>query len=145
MAYLEFKNGVTPINDTNLNSMQNSIETDINGKASGTILYKDSTGISGQNSLTLSQNISNFKKIEIVYDLSNTSNVDERYGKNMARQFDVSSSSSDLLISENINNAFYATMNISENTLSILRNRIVNSGLPSEGNYFIVTKVIGYK
>lgn len=151
--YITFDNGSQPaLNDTNVNNMQKLIKQDIitkhdtlNNKINGTVLYDNSTGISGQGSLTLSQDRSNFSTVKIVYDISTTSDISERYSRNAIKEFDVSDSAEDLLISENINSLYYASISITGTTLNIIRNRVVNNGNPVEGNYIIITKVIGYK
>lgn len=144
--------GDTPVSPENLNKLQKDINDDVtakyntlNNKINGTVLYDNSTGISGKESLTLSQNISNFSTIKIVYDVSNDSNINNRYARNAIKEFDVSNSTEDLLISENINSPYYASVSITGTTLNIIRNRVVNNGNPAEGNYIIITKVIGYK
>lgn len=150
--YITFDNGSQPaLNDVNVNNMQKLIRQDIetkyntlNNKINETVLYENATGISGQGSLTLSQAISNFSTIKIVYDLSNDSNINNRYARNAIKEFDVSDSTEDFLISENINNIYYATVSITGTTLNITRNRTISNGTPAEGNYFIIKKVIGY-
>ena len=150
--YITFDNGSQPaLNDINVNNMQKLIRQDIetkyntlNNKINGTVLYEDATGISGQGSLTLSQAISNFSTIKIIYDLSNDSNINNRYARNAIKEFDVSNSTGDFLISENINNIYYATVSINGTTLNITRNRTVSNGTPAEGSYIIIKKVIGY-
>ena len=54
---VNFENGVTPINDTNLNKMQTDLQ--------GTVLYENSTGTTGD--ITLSDEIENYDEYEIKY------------------------------------------------------------------------------
>lgn len=151
--YITFDNGSQPaLNDINVNNMQKLIKQDIITKfndlkqtISETVLYENATGVSGDGSITLSESISNFDKIKIVYDLSNNSNINNRYVYSGIREFDTSNTSS-LLLSELLDKGYYATISISQNILSITRNRTTNAaGVVSEGNYFIITKVIGVK
>jgi protease II len=58
---VNFENGVTPLNDTNLNKMQ-----------IGTSLYEDETGTNGQ--ITFSEEIADGDEIEIIYCRRRASN-----------------------------------------------------------------------
>lgn len=58
---VNFENGVTPINDTNLNKMQADLQKEIRGTA----LYKNETGTTSD--ITLSDSISNYDEYEIKY------------------------------------------------------------------------------
>lgn len=60
---LKFENGKTPINDTNLNTMQENIETRFNEKIKGTVLYESDTGTTGN--VLLSDSVANYDYIEI--------------------------------------------------------------------------------
>lgn len=61
---VNFENGVTPINDTNLNKMQTDLQQAITD-LKGTVLYEDSTGTTED--IILNDLYTNYKEIEIIY------------------------------------------------------------------------------
>ena len=66
MAYFEFENGVTSINDTNLNSMQDFIKKQIHGE----VLFENELGQIGN--ITLLNNITDYRCISIYYSVNDT-------------------------------------------------------------------------
>lgn len=79
MAYFNFENGKTALNDTNLNAMQTAIEEDITETKTsiendiakkeqilkGTILFDSAIGENG--TITLNESVDNFEYIEIFF------------------------------------------------------------------------------
>ena len=60
-----WKNGETPINETNLKKMEENAQTAIT-QVNGTILYHNGTGTTG--TVTLSETCENFDYLEILYE-----------------------------------------------------------------------------
>lgn len=145
MAYLQFENGKTPINDTNLNSMQNSIETDIQEKSNGIVLYEDEIGSTG--SITLTDMIENYKEIEIQsYVGYSGGNVYSNTGK-----IPVSSAGrihlNNFFINASLNlDAYNKRISISGNSINVASDRFFSTGGgANNGTYTYITKVIAYK
>lgn len=145
---VNFENGVTPINDTNLNKMQTDLQqadkdlqANIN-KLKGTALYEDETGTTGN--ITLNDEIENYNYYEIEsYVGYSSANVYTTTGK-----LPVATKSR-----IHINNLFIGTtgvqiyckrVSISGTVLSVISDRTYSSAV-TDGSYTYITKVIGYK
>lgn len=61
---VNFKNGVTPINDTNLNKIQADLQAEID-KLKGVVLYEDTIGTNS--SITFNEQLNEGDLIEIIY------------------------------------------------------------------------------
>lgn len=112
----------------------------------GTVLYEDSIGITGHDTINLSEDISNFKRAKIVYDVCVLS--DDKYEFGNIKEIDLTGDLTNFGISEVVSTqSIYATISISGRTLNITRNRrLLNNATSSEeGNYIYIRKIIGYK
>lgn len=113
------------------------------------VLYNDTTGtgVTGLNSITLSDSISNYSRIKLVIDTSRDGS--SKYAYNIIKEFNINSTLTQFSESVCYDKIVWFTFSISNKTLSITRNRITevsNGGITmTEGNYVYITKVIGYK
>lgn len=128
----------TPLNATNLNKIETAIY--------GTVLYEDTTGngVTGQNSINLSDSINNYEKIKLVIDTSRDGSI--KYAYNIIKEFNINSKLTQFSESVCYDKIVWFTFSISNNTLTITRNRVTEmTGTMTEGNFVYITKVIGYK
>lgn len=138
---VNFENGKTPINDTNLNKMQTDLQAEID-KLKGIKLYSDETGVTGTGKITFSQSISKFKRIKLTCDICEVSG--DKYAYGVVKEVDVTGTLTNLLISEPTKNIQYLTFNISGTELTITRNRQSVNGTTIDGDFIYIREVIGY-
>lgn len=128
----------TPLNATNLNKIETAVY--------GTVLYEDTTGngVTGQNSINLSDSINNYEKIKLVIDTSRDGSI--KYAYNIIKEFNINSKLTQFSESVCYDKIVWFTFSISNNILTITRNRVTEmTGTMTEGNFVYITKVIGYK
>lgn len=136
---VNFENGVTPINDANLNKMQTDLLKAITD-LKGTVLYENSAG--ANKDITLSEDASNFKYIEIFYRDQDGRNSSKKISNTTnAIVLDISVvGSSQVFISS-------AGINISGTSITWLWNRRADSwsSYVNDGEAIAIMKVVGYK
>lgn len=142
MPYLEFENGKTPINDTNLNLMQTLISNDING----IVLFENENGVSS-GSIQLSKEISSFKRLRIAFgrDVNSISYKDFDINNGKLNEIHLISG---YLAEEKIYQFQVADISVSNKALTFKNNRYINitSNSVSLGgtvDYTKIFKVIG--
>lgn len=138
---VNFENGVTPINDTNLNKIQADLQAEID-KLKGVVLYEDTTGTT--DNITLNDEIENYNYFEIEsYVGYSSANVYTNTGK-----LPIATKSrihiSNLFIGTNGVQIYNKRVAISGKSLSVISDRTYSSAV-IEGPYTYITKVIGYK
>ena len=110
------------------------------------VLYNDTTGtgVTGLNSITLSDSISNYSRIKLVIDTSRDGS--SKYAYNIIKEFNINSTLTQFSESVCYDKILWFTFSISNNTLTITKNRLTEmAGTMSEGDYIYITKIIGYK
>ena len=140
----------SPINAKNLNQVQANVEAELKTieqaleekSNKGTVLYEDEIGITGKNGLTLSQDISDYKKLKIIFDVCEASG--DKYVFGIVQEIDVTGDLTNFVLSVATKTIQYATFSISNTSLNITRNRQSNITSTVEGNYIYITKIIGY-
>lgn len=131
MAYINFENGKTALNDTNLNKMQEKIEDSIKG----TILYENEEG--SQDTITLSENINNFSFIAIVDNFKKVHLYDAANGTIYIETFKMANSVTF--------RHFCASMDILDNTITLKEQHFYDqNAYQQEYSGLAITKVIGY-
>lgn len=118
----------------------------INNLLKRTVLYEDTTGngVTGQNSINLSDSINNYEKIKLVIDTSRDGST--KYAYNIIKEFNINSKLTQFSESVCYDKIVWFTFSISNNILTITRNRVTEmTGTMTEGNFVYITKVIGYK
>ena len=151
MAYIktEWVNGETPLNETNLNNIENGIET--NDKAiNGTVLFENVEGVVGD--LTIQDDITNYAYVDIAYSrsswdsptITNRYFVNKEANKCCAMLSVVYGTASSKIIVVTA----YAT--ITETTLAFetvrsMVTEIATSASQSNTNAIKIFKIVGYK
>ena len=143
---VNFENGVTPINDTNLNKMQTDLQKAITD-LKGTVLYEDSIGTTGD--ITLSESAANFKKLEVQYSYNNlycsTGIIENPNGKKMSLSVGFS------VTQYKVARYQYKVIAINETSITtdtagyISCSEANATDVSSTENKIYITKVIGYK
>lgn len=142
---VNFENGVTPINDTNLNKMQTALQKAITD-LKGTVLYEDSTGTTSD--ITLSETAANFKKLEVQYNYSgicSSNTIENPNGKKMSLSVGFS------VMQYNVARYQYKVVLINESSITtqqsgyiaISQDKTIDANVSD--NNIAITKVIGYK
>lgn len=138
--------GGTPLSAENLNLMQDNIEDAIDDSQTlieGTTLYSNSEGTAGD--ITLTDNLSNYSKVEIVYYVSyGDGNVYSTTGKiPVSSRIHLSS----LFIGANSQfNSYCKRLNASGTQITVGSDRrYISTGGGTDGTYTYITEIIGYK
>ena len=135
---VNFENGVTPINDTNLNKMQADLQ--------GTVLYENSAGSIEE--ITLNDSVAKYDRVKIFYYYDNI------YGSTEVDNPNEKTVSLNVMFSipiYNLARAQYKNIKINGNQITnvgygyLSINTSGNSGVSIEENKIYITKVIGYK
>ena len=139
---VNFENGVTPINDTNLNKMQADLQKEIRG----TILYEDATGTNS--SITFNGQLNEGDLIEIIYCRRRTTGTSVfkstgkiPYTEGMEIALDINYYSSE---SNQQSLAKLVTVNNQGITVTG-ENSITNSGSATATSNIYITKVLKYE
>lgn len=143
---VNFENGVTPINDTNLNKMQSDLQAEID-KLKGIVLYENSEGISA-GSATISDDISNYKKIEVEIKgqgVSTTKVFIEPSGKLLNCIVDSESGTSYFVPTSLIFKIEGTTLTITKNATMVLNATEQQYALNNSYYQAKITKIVGYK
>ena len=155
MTKITFKNNGQPaINDTNLNKIQDNIESDINSKNTavnsrigGTVLYNNSNGIFTGTG-TINDDISKYKKILVEvtgYTIYSTFVFLEPSNKKLNCILDTETSESYYVPSSIIFKIVNKTVTILKNTTLAINS--TEQALSVNNTYYKpkITKIIGYK